>query len=68
MNDTPETDALETTTMFTTRQKDPICGEVLLHARRMERERDEARIIANGMRWLLPDSSPVVEFPWEVTE
>ena len=41
MNTTPETDALEKTTMFATRPKDPICGEALLHARKMERQRGE---------------------------
>ena len=46
MNDTPQTDALEKTTMFATRPKDPICGEALLHARKMERERNEAIEIA----------------------
>ena len=58
MNDTPETNEAQFGT-----------GRVSVDfARRMERERNEARIVANGMRWLLPDSSPVVEFPWEVTE
>jgi hypothetical protein len=41
MNDTPQTDALEKTAMFATRPKDPICGEALLHARKMERERND---------------------------
>jgi len=43
MNNTPQTDALEKTPMFATRPKDPICGEALLHARKMERERNEAK-------------------------
>ena len=45
MNDTPQTDALEKTAMFATRPKDPICGEALLHARKMEREKNKLRAL-----------------------
>ena len=40
---TPETDALEKTPLFLNRPRDPICGEALLHARKLETERNEAR-------------------------
>lgn len=38
---TPETDALEATPMFRQRPPSPECAEALLHARCMERQRDE---------------------------
>jgi hypothetical protein len=71
MNDTPQTDTLEKTTMFATRPKDPICGEALLHARKMERERNEARREAERWRdcfktgMSMQPKAPSNVFPWE---
>jgi hypothetical protein len=39
---TPETDALEKTPLFLPRPQSPECGEALLLARKLERERNEA--------------------------
>ena len=51
--DTPETDALEKTPLFADRPKDPICGEALLHARKLERQRDRYKAWAHKFRDLL---------------
>lgn len=46
---TPETDLLEKTPMFLNRPQDPICGEALLHARKMERGKNEAKAILENV-------------------
>ena len=68
-SDTPKTDALENTAMFADRPKDPICGEALLHARKMERDLYEARREAEAVRKLCCTTRSFEgsqrKFPWE---
>jgi hypothetical protein len=42
-SDTPRTDHLENSPMFRSRPQDPVCGEAILHARKLERELTAAR-------------------------
>jgi len=72
MSDTPETDAQLTTYTSISKLKKPFTnkrGTVSAEfARKLERERNEARYMAQGLRSVACEKRGTFKLPWEIEE
>jgi hypothetical protein len=65
MSDTPETDALSDKCAETAYDPQGDCDALWPHARKLERERDEARKVAEKLNANVTKGTQYLRFPWE---